>query len=209
MKYKNILFDLDGTLIDSAPGIEESFYIAYRIVFSTECTISIKHLIGPPIDQVLNLVKSDIKPEIDRLFVKEFKRYYDLEGYKKSTLYPSVKSVLGDLYAKNINLFIATNKRYGPTILILKNLGINHFFKGIYSLDTFETKFNNKTELVGRLLEAFSLNIKETLFIGDTSHDGIAAEQNNLDFAFVDYGYGKYDKFQYQLSNIKKLINIL
>jgi phosphoglycolate phosphatase-like HAD superfamily hydrolase len=45
--------------------------------------------------------------------------------------------------------------------------------------------------------------------IGDTMHDGLAADENKIDFALVEYGYGEYEKSKYKLNNIKQLINIL
>ena len=53
------------------------------------------------------------------------------------------------------------------------------------------------------------LKLNETVMIGDTKHDGIAAEENNLDFALVEYGYGYYENFKYKINNIKQIINIL
>lgn len=209
MKYKNILFDLDGTLIDSAPGIEESFYKAYLTVYKKECPQIIKKFIGPPIEQVLTAINGEANLEIIKLFVDEFKHHYDAEGFKKSMLYEGVESVLEILFRNKLNVYIATNKRERPTNLILEYLSISKYFTDIYCPDILEIKFKNKTDLIAHILISNSFQLNETLLIGDTMHDGIAAEENKFDFALVEYGYGQYEKYKYKLNNIKQLINIL
>lgn len=209
MKYKNILFDLDGTIIDSSPGIEESFYKAYLKVYKKECPQIITTFIGPPIDQVLTAINGETNLGIIKLFVDEFKHHYDAEGFKKSMLYDDVVSVLEILLEKKLNVFIATNKRAKPTKLILEYFSIDKYFTKVYCPDILEIKFKNKTELVSHILISNSLLLNETLLIGDTLHDGIAAEQNNFDFALAEYGYGQYENCTYKLNNIKQLINIL
>jgi phosphoglycolate phosphatase len=209
LSYKNILFDLDGTLIDSAPGIEASFYIAYLKVYKTACPKNITTFIGPPIDQVLIAVNGETNLEIINCFVDAFKQHYDTEGYKKSKLYNDVELVLEVLLKNKLNVFIATNKREKPTKLILEYLSIGKYFNDIYCPDMEELKFKNKTDLIAHILKTNSLLFNETIMIGDTIHDGLAADKNKLDFALVEYGYGEYQNSQYKFKNIKQLINIL
>ena len=209
MSYKNILFDLDGTLIDSAPGIEASFYIAYLKVYKTACPKNITTFIGPPIDQVLIAVNGETNLEIINCFVDAFKQHYDTEGYKKSKPYNDVELVLEVLLKNKLNVFIATNKREKPTKLILEYLSIGKYFNDIYCPDMEELKFKNKTDLIAHILKTNSLLFNETIMIGDTIHDGLAADKNKLDFALVEYGYGEYQNSKYKFKNIKQLINIL
>jgi phosphoglycolate phosphatase len=209
LSYKNILFDLDGTLIDSAPGIEASFYFAYIKEYNKECPQTITTFIGPPIDQVLTAVNGETNLETINRFVDSFKQHYDIDGYKKSKLYEDVEFVLKFLLINKFNLFIATNKRVKPTKLILDYLSIDKYFKDIYCPDILELQFKNKTDLIAYLLKTNSLLSTETIMIGDTKHDGLAADQNKLDFALVEYGYGEYEKSKYKINDIKQLINIL
>jgi len=209
LSYKNFLFDLDGTLIDSAPGIEESFYIAYLKVYNNVCKQNITTFIGPPIGQVLTAINGETNLETINRFVESFKQHYDTEGYKKSKLYDNVEMVLEVLLKNKLNVFIVTNKREKPTKLILEYYSISKYFNDIYCPDILEIKFKNKKELVSHILISNSLLLNETLLIGDTLHDGIAAEQNNFDFALAEYGYGQYENCTYRLNNIKQLINIL
>jgi phosphoglycolate phosphatase len=209
LSYKNFLFDLDGTLIDSASGIKESFYVAYLNVYNKECPQNITTFIGPPIDQVLTAVNGETNLDTIKYFIDAFKQHYDNEGYKKSKLYDDVELVLEILLKNNLNVFIATNKRVKPTKLILEYLSISKYFKDIYCPDILEFQFKNKTDLIAHLLETNKLQSNETIMIGDTIHDGIAADENMLDFALVEYGYGQYENYKYKLINIKQLLNIL
>ena len=206
IKYKNILFDLDGTLIDSAPGIQESFYIAYLKVYNKECPSVITTFIGPPIDQVLNAVNGETNLNIINSFTETFKQHYDTEGYKKSKLYDDVELVLEILLKNKLNVFIVTNKRLKPTKFILEYLSIGKYFNDIYCPDILEQKFKNKTDLIAYILKTNHLELSETIMIGDTMHDGIAADENKLDFALVEYGYGKHENCKYRLKNITQII---
>jgi len=209
LKYRNILFDLDGTLIDSAPGIVESFSFAYNKIYGVDCIEDIKSLIGPPIKEVLFSVNGETNTIVINEFVEAFKLHYDTEGFKKSQLFENVSKILKILYKQKLGLYIATNKRKWPTNLILDYLDLNQYFKGVYCPDSFEFVFENKTKLVQNLLTSFTLVKSESLFVGDTSHDGIAAIANGLDFALVDYGYGNYKNPTYTINNINKILNIL
>jgi phosphoglycolate phosphatase len=141
--------------------------------------------------------------------VDSFKQHYDIEGYKKSKLYDDVELVLEKLLKNKLNVFIATNKRVKPTKLILDYLSIDKYFKDIYCPDILELQFKNKTDLIAYILKTNSLLLTETIMIGDTKHDGLAADENKLDFALVEYGYGEYEKSKYKINDIKQLINIL
>jgi phosphoglycolate phosphatase len=207
--YKNLIFDLDGTLIDSASGIEDSFNKAYRAIYKQECQQSITSFIGPPIDQVLVKVNGETNIETINLFVEEFKINYDEFGYKKSILYNGVEEVLSFLMANKLKVFIATNKRSKPTKLILNHLSINQYFLEVVCPDSFEVKFKNKTELITNLIQRRNLITNETLMIGDTIHDGKAANSNQLDFALAEYGYGSHDNCSFRLNNLKQLLHIL
>jgi len=207
-QYKNILFDLDGTLIDSAAGIVESFHFAYLKIYNKECIHNLIPLIGPPIDQVLTSLNGEVDLNTKNIFVDEFKEHYDIIGYKKTTLYNDVLDVLNILLEKKIKVFIATNKRMKPTILILDHLSIKKYFTEVYSLDFENIQFKNKTDLIAFILKNNTLTKSETLMIGDTIHDEIAANNNNIDFAWAEYGYGKNENSKYKFDNIKQLINI-
>jgi len=209
LKYRNILFDLDGTLINSAPGIVESFSFAFNKIYGIECIENIKSLIGPPIKDLLFAINGETNSVNINDFVESFILHYDTEGFKKSHLYENVLDVLKFLHNEKLELFIATNKRKVPTSLILNYLNLNQYFKGVYSPDIYENIFENKTSLVHNLLTSFSLEKSETLFVGDTSHDAVAAKANGLDFVLVEYGYGSYEYPTYSINNIKKLLNIL
>jgi phosphoglycolate phosphatase len=209
LKYKNILFDLDGTLIDSAPGIEASFYKAYLKVYNKVCPKNISTFIGPPIDQVLTAVNGETNLETINRFVEAFKKHYDTEGFKKTRLYDDVEIVLDILLKNKLNVFIATNKRVKPTKLILEYLSISKYFNDIYCSDIVESKFKNKTELIAHILNTNYLELSKTIMIGDTMDDGISAYEKNIAFVFANYGYGKYDKFKFKINSIKELFDFL
>ena len=207
MSYKNFLFDLDGTLVNSAPGIEDSFYKAYLNIYKKDCPISITDFIGPPIEKILYKVNGELNNHTKKKFIDKFKKNYDSKGYLKTFLYDDVDMVL-KILSKNKNLFIVTNKRKKPTKLILDYLSIGKYFKEICCPDMFEKNFLNKEDQVFSLLQRNSLQINKTIMIGDSEQDGFAAEKNELDFVLVDYGYGDYRNYKFRISKINKLINI-
>ncbi len=209
LSYKNFIFDLDGTLIDSAPGIELSFQYAYKSIYNDDCPKSIISYIGPPIDQVLTSINGETNLKIKSQFLNEFKEHYDKIGYKNTLLYNDVHEVLNKLYENKVKLFIATNKRIKPTKLILDYFSIYKYFLKICCPDSDEKKFKNKTDLISNLLELYKLDSNETIMIGDTMHDGVAAKDNKLDFVLVAHGYGSYEHYKYKIKNFKQLIKIL
>jgi phosphoglycolate phosphatase len=122
-RLDTLIFDLDGTLIDSSASILAGFAAALddlKIAPKLPLTATV---IGPPLHETLaNLTGSSDAGLIDSL-TSSFKNYYDTEGYKATTVFSGVDEMLKQMHAAGAALHIATNKRLLPTHLILKHLG--------------------------------------------------------------------------------------
>lgn len=188
-RITNVIFDLDGTLVDSAPSILacfEAVLAQYKIASKVPLT---DKLIGPPLRTTLQLL-SNVE-DFDQLesMAEEFKKHYDSSAYKLTRTFSGINTMLLDLYAADFSLYIATNKRLKPTRLILEHFGWNRLFKNIFASDSRNPPFSSKSEMLLSLIETEDIVNKETAYVGDRSDDLIAAADNNLIFFAATWGY--------------------
>lgn len=198
-----IIFDLDGTLVDSKQSLEESFKKTTEKIAPEKLKNLNKIKIGPPLKEtVTNIVGNSDQTLIDR-FITEFKKIHDNELINKTIPYENAEITLKKLQKKNIILAIATNKRQIPTLKIIKSLRWEKYFYTIKCSDE-EKKIKTKTELIKEIIKLNS-NFSKSFFIGDTVGDAVASYNNNLDFLKANYGYGKHENWSN--TNIFSAIN--
>lgn len=187
--FTHILFDLDGTLIDSAPGIIAGFSAALlQNGVSPICELS-EELIGPPLDETLRIISGISDLVILNKLADSFKEHYDGAGYKKTLLFEGVNDMLHTLHASGYTLHIATNKRLKPTLLILEYFGWSKIFTSTYALDSAGPRYTNKIEMLSHQLNEQEISPKTAVYVGDSKGDRIASEKNNLHFIQADWGY--------------------
>jgi phosphoglycolate phosphatase len=189
-RYQHILFDLDGTLIDSAPAILASFREAFAKTGIAPARSIDESIIGPPLTETLQHLAGSQDPALIARLAEAFKASYDSEGYKATAAYDGIGAMLAGLAAAGLTLSIATNKRIHPTRLILDHLGWRHHFAHVYALDLFPTRLPNKAAMIGRLLADQAIPRDQAIYIGDRSEDGESADANKLPFIAVTWGYG-------------------
>lgn len=185
----NIIFDLDGTLIDSAPSILECFRRVLELNdIEALCPLN-SDLIGPPLIQTLSRITGVSDQNILSKLADDFKAHYDHEGYKSTLPFVGVSELLQACAASGISLHIATNKRLVPTILILEYLGWRSYFKNIYALDSSTPTFANKTAMMSFLLDAEKISQNSAIYVGDRLEDNESATENSLKFYGATWGY--------------------
>ena len=186
---KYILFDLDGTIIDSAESILSSFDKVFQKHKITPLKKLDKHIIGPPLNETfINLIEKPTDKLINSM-VKDFKFFYDKEDYKLSRLFPEILECLKLLKNQNKILIIITNKRKAPTKKIIKLLNLDEVFKSSYSLDSFNPKMKSKFNVIKEVLSLERINPKKAIYVGDRIEDGEASNKNNIEFIMVPWGY--------------------
>jgi len=192
-RYQHILFDLDGTLIDSAPAILASYREAFSRCDVTPARVIDESIVGPPLIETLQLLTaSHDKALIERL-AEAFKASYDSEGYQQTAAYAGVGEMLAQLRDAGLQLSIATNKRIHPTRLILDHLGWLDHFEHLYALDLFEPRLPHKAAMIARLLADKEIPRDASIYIGDRSEDGESADANALPFIAATWGYGSIE----------------
>lgn len=185
-----VLFDFDGTLIDSAPGILASFGAALRATGLTPAVPLSPSLIGPPLAQTAATLLGRDDPAAVQALVAAFRDDYDTSGYRATAVYDGIEAMLGGLHGAGITLHIVTNKRIAPTRRILEHLGWTPRFRGIYALDALDPPAPHKPALVTEVLRREGLAAPRCWMVGDSAEDRRAAETNGLRFYGAAWGYG-------------------
>lgn len=185
-----VVFDLDGTLIDSQASILASIKIALD-----QCDISSRvplteDLIGPPLLETLSVICGTSNPAALSLVAAMFKDAYDSVGYKNSIRYEGVDKLLEWLVSEGYEVCLVTNKRRTPTERILDHFKWRSFFSHVYMIDSGEIPFKNKTEAIAALLQEAGINPKRAVYVGDRHEDYEAAANNNMKCLLVTWGYG-------------------
>jgi phosphoglycolate phosphatase len=208
----DIIFDLDGTLIDSAPSILDALQKTLNY-FSYESKKSLNsELIGPPLKKILQEVSGETDPEKLSLLIEFFKKIYDNETYTLSIAYRGVSELLQALVLDGKRLHIATNKRLVPTQKIAEFFSWERYFQTIYSIDKKTPAYLDKNHMLRSMVTDLSLNAKDCIYVGDSMEDGEAATLNAISFVYVNWGYGSLaleaDKYQAvkDISELKELL---
>jgi len=188
--YQHIIFDLDGTLIDSAPAILESFRAVFEAAGRKPVRPIDASIIGPPLAETLALLSDDPDHAVLQDLAARFAAIYDTTGLLRTEAYAGVDAVLRHLHRQGLTLHIATNKRLFPTRKILEHLGWSALFHHVYALDLFEPRLPDKATMIQRLLADQQLPHDRAIYVGDREEDGLAAQRNELPFLAATWGYG-------------------
>lgn len=189
---KHIVFDLDGTLIDSAPSILAGFAAALAEHGISPALPLNDTLIGPPLKETLKRLTGRDEAELIEALAQAFKAHYDTSGYQASAVYPGIPELLQSLRAQGYTLHIATNKRLLPTEKILNFLAWDSYFANVYALDKVSPAFANKAAMITGLLQTAAIDPLQAIYVGDKAEDGEAAHANQLPFIAVHWGYGDF-----------------
>ncbi|MBN2825913.1 MAG: HAD family hydrolase [Campylobacterales bacterium] len=185
MKKINILFDLDGTLIDSTDAILESFGVAYHNMhYPKPHDNLIKAQIGHPLDDMFRTLGAN-ESEVEA-FVHHYKMHYRKINQAMTTLLPNAKEAVEKAH-KAANLAVVTTKTSKYSIELLKHLGIFHYFDTFVGRDDVEFPKPHPQPI----LKALSTlnNQYPSWMIGDTCMDLQSAKAANIDAIGVECGY--------------------
>ena len=195
-KYKHIFFDLDGTLIDSGPGIIHAVEYALNKYGIIENNYSVlKSFVGPPLnEQFMNCY--DFSPEKSLEAIKYFREYYTTQGILENTVYPGISELLQTLAKDNVNILIASSKPEKFIHEILTEHDLLKYFTFIGG-SLFDGSRIRKDDVLNHVLTSMNIqNPDECIMIGDRKYDILGAKKFNLASIGVTYGYGTYDELQ-------------
>lgn len=193
MKLENFsacIFDLDGTLLDSAAYIMDCLYTAFLTAgIQAEKSNFTAERVGPPIRAIIHTIAPNLSPNMVEQVAKKFRTLYDDATTDNSCLYSEIKPILLQLYAQKIPLFIATCKPLKATLRLVKEHQLE-FMTDVYTPD--RTAFSlSKTQMIRELILKYRLDPATTIMLGDTLSDLTAAKEAGIKAGFCVWGYGK------------------
>jgi len=186
-----VLFDLDGTLLDSIPGIAYSVKAAFDAAGLPERSVDLRQWIGPPIRTILSrAAETDDAALLDEL-ERHFRASYDTEGWRQTVCFPGAPEVLQAMKKSDHRLFIISNKPRHISSKILEAQGIAPYLEQLYTRDSAQPPYASKEAMLHALLAERQLASQDCVMVGDTMEDASAAALHNIGFIFMKHGYGE------------------
>ena len=184
-----ILLDLDGTLIDSRPGIAASCEAALRALgHAPDPSFDVTPLIGPPLPQVISRLLERYGDDRVDAGIAAYRAHYGEVGLHQAAVYPGIVDALRLLSAR-ATCFVVTSKRSLYAVRIIGGLGLADRFRGVYGTEP-DGSLDDKADLIGAVLRTEGLAARDTVMVGDRSHDMVGARANFVRPVGVLWGYG-------------------
>lgn len=209
-----ILFDLDGTLLDSLPGIEFSVREAFKTCKLPLPQKSLRELIGPPIRTILSQAGNIAGQSTLDTLERAFRASYDREGWHRTVCFPETDRVLRMLRERGHRLFVVSNKPRHISVQILEKEGILEYFEAIVTRDSRCPGYRRKEEMIESLLAERVVPLADCLMAGDTREDATAAAAVGIKFIWMSYGYGNLAQMSsvpvaHKLDSVSQLLALL
>ena len=193
-----ILFDLDGTLVDTAPDLMRAHnHVMKKFGYPTKSTEEIRNLVGQGAGAMLGRsIWGQAKKEFSKVndekikkeMVSEFVDFYGKNIINESTLINGVKEFLNWCKEKNISMAVCTNKQEYLSNDLLKKIGIYDYFEYVAGSDTFDYCKPDPRHLT-TVVEILDGDIKKTMMIGDSETDASAAKAAKIPMILLEDGY--------------------
>ena len=193
-----ILFDLDGTLVDTAPDLMRAHnHVMKKFGYPTKSTEEIRNLVGQGAGAMLGRsIWGQAKKEFGRVqdekikkeMIKDFTDFYGKNIVNESTLINGVKDFLIWSKKNNISMAVCTNKTDYLAVDLLKKIGIYDFFEYVAGHNTFDYCKPDPRHLTS-VIEILQGDIKKSLMIGDSETDANAAKSAGIPVILMEDGY--------------------
>ena len=193
-----ILFDLDGTLVDTAPDLMAAHnHVMKKYGHETKTTEDIRRLVGQGAASLIGRsVWGQAKKEFSKItddkikkeMVTEFVDYYGKNIVNESTLIDGVKEFLIWAKKENISMAVCTNKQEKLAVDLLKKLNLLKFFDYVAGSDTFSFNKPDPRHLTD-VVEIIGGDLQKTIMVGDSEVDAMSAHNAKLPFVLVKDGY--------------------
>jgi len=193
MRYKVLLFDLDGTLTDPREGITRCVQYALRRQSITVSDLGeLECFIGPPLKQSFIDIYGMGTVQADQA-VADYRERFGRVGMFENTLYEGMIELLTALKRSGRQLFVATSKPWFYARQIVSHFEMDEFFGRVYGSELDGTRVE-KHALIAHILREEKIEAAHALMIGDRRYDLIGARHNGVANAAVGYGYGSQEE---------------
>ena len=185
-----VIFDLDGTLTDSAAGIVASFRHALTHIGAAipEGDLATR-IVGPPMDETFHAMQLDGRA--DEAFAA-FRAEYGRRGWAMNRLFDGIGPLLADLQAAGVRLAVATSKLEPTARRVLTHFELDQHFEVIAGACPDGTR-RSKTDVLAHALAQLQPLPERVVMVGDRSHDVHGAAAHGIDTVVVGWGYGRGD----------------
>lgn len=196
-KYDYVIFDFDGTVVDTGEGILKSLQYSFkemgREVPETE---DLKKFIGPPVYYSYTAYYGVSEEEVG-LYIKKYRERYRAKGIYECALYKGISEGLDSLREKGVKLGIASSKPESLIYDVAKFLGITEKFDAIVGVKVDDSNHSSKTGLVLEAMKKLgAADKKKVLMVGDRCYDIDGAAGAEVDSCGVLWGYGSKEELE-------------
>lgn len=189
---KAIVFDLDGTLLDTVADIRQAMSDGL-----VECGFSalpadyvLPNLYGAfPAALVSMMTERDVPATAYEAVIAAYGRHYEARAHRSSRPYPGLVGFLDDCLRRGVRLAVCTNKRHAPALQALQHCGILHYFHHVSGCDTVARPKPDPLPLL-QALGALGARPAEGAYVGDTHVDALTASRAHVPFLYFRSGYG-------------------